>query len=82
MSHFNHRTHSPSVFTDGHGAEVDIWGVGHLILSCDALDISEELRKLGRMMKKQGEGESDEKMSAQEALNEIREYQIRSHPSQ
>lgn len=48
QSHFDHGTHSPCVFTDGHGGEADIWGVGNLILSCEALDISEELRELGR----------------------------------
>jgi hypothetical protein len=31
---FNSSTHSPSIFVDGHGAEVDIWGVGGLILDC------------------------------------------------
>jgi len=27
QKHFNHREHSPRVFIDGNGAEVDIWGV-------------------------------------------------------
>ena len=26
--HFSRSTHSPRVFEDGHGAEVDMWGVG------------------------------------------------------
>ncbi|PFH46032.1 hypothetical protein AMATHDRAFT_8343 [Amanita thiersii Skay4041] len=31
VPHFNHETHPPQVFNDGHGPEVDIWGVGGLI---------------------------------------------------
>ena len=30
--HLGHDNHHPDVFLDGHGAEVDIWGVGKLIL--------------------------------------------------
>ncbi|TFK23108.1 hypothetical protein FA15DRAFT_705765 [Coprinopsis marcescibilis] len=33
---FATETHSPDVFHDGHGAEVDIWGVGLLIENCAA----------------------------------------------
>ena len=39
--------HSPDVFHDGHGAEVDIWSIGHLIKTCKAMDISSDLRQLG-----------------------------------
>ena len=77
---FNRETHAPSVFKDGHGAEVDVWGVGHLILSCEAVNISEELRKLGERMMMQGDSlESGdlEKMNTQIALNEIKGYQIK-----
>ena len=69
---FERSNHSPSVFTDGHGEQVDIWGVGNLILTCMALDVSEELRELGRRMK---QGES---VNAQEALSDIKKYQVNS----
>ena len=39
--------HSPDVFQDGHGAEADIWGIGHLIKTCKAMNASSELRQLG-----------------------------------
>ena len=42
--------HSPRVFIDNHGAEVDIWGVGNLILesaSPRTFDLSPELVELG-----------------------------------
>ena len=31
-SHLNRSTHPPAIFKDNHGAEVDIWGVGKLIV--------------------------------------------------
>lgn len=68
QSHFNRETHSPKVFSDGHGAEVDIWGVGTLISQCGSLYISEELRSLGEWM------QSATPPSAQEALNEVKKY--------
>lgn len=68
QSHFDSRTHSPHVFTDGHGAEVDIWGVGELIVQCEALDISSELRSLGKWM------QGSTAPSAQEALAKIKEF--------
>ena len=68
---FDRRSHSPAVFTDGHGAQVDIWGVGELILSSEALDVSEELRGLGKRMKQ------DESMNAQKALSDIKKYQVK-----
>ena len=49
QSHFDHSTHSQRAFVDGHGAEVDIWGVGGMILWC-GLHISENLRNLGERM--------------------------------
>jgi hypothetical protein len=30
--HLSHDIHHPGMFQDGHGAEVDIWAVGRLIL--------------------------------------------------
>jgi len=44
------RTHAPQVFEDGHGAEVDIWGVGKLISSANISDLSEDFRSLGQRM--------------------------------
>ena len=69
QSHFEWRTHSPRVFVDGHGTEVDIWGVGGLILDCGALDISSELRGLGEWMR------GSAPPSAEEALDKILQYQ-------
>jgi hypothetical protein len=31
---FRCSSHSPAIFQDCHGAEVDIWAVGHLITTC------------------------------------------------
>ena len=66
---FERGNHSPSVFTQGHGAEVDI---GELILTCRALDVSEELREIGRGMKQ------DESMNAQQALSDNKKCQVKS----
>ncbi|KAI9455635.1 hypothetical protein HD554DRAFT_267293 [Boletus coccyginus] len=66
--HFEQSTHSPRVFVDGHGTEVDIWGVGGLIMDCEALDISSQLKDLGRWM------QGSSAPSAREALDKIKEY--------
>ena len=42
--------HATQVFKDGHGAEVDIWGVGRLITTANIHDIPENLMSLGRRM--------------------------------
>ena len=68
-SHFNRKTHSPKAFTDGHGAEVDIWGVGELIIRCGILCISLELLGLGKWM------QGDKAPTAGEALAKMKEYQ-------
>ena len=44
-------THSPRVFIDEHGEEVDIWAVGELIFTSGILDLSLELSNLGKWMK-------------------------------
>lgn len=67
--HLNQSNHSPYVFVDGHGTEVDMWGVGELILQCKALDVSSKLSGLGEWM------QGPEMPSAQEALSKIKEYQ-------
>ncbi|KAJ3794318.1 hypothetical protein GGU11DRAFT_759257 [Lentinula aff. detonsa] len=43
---FARETHSPAIFENNHGQEVDIWGVGYLILDADGL-ILPEIRELG-----------------------------------
>jgi len=70
QSHFDSSTHSPRIFVDGHGAEVDIWGVGELILQCGALDMTSELRDLGKWM------QDLTAPSAREALRKIKDYQL------
>ena len=69
QSHFKRSTHSPNVFVDGHGAEVDIWSVGELIVQCRALNISLALQDLGKWM------QAVTVPSAGEALAKIKEYQ-------
>jgi len=51
-NHFCRKGRSPRVFMDNHGAEVDIWSVGNLILESTSftLDLSPELVKLGMWM--------------------------------
>ncbi|KAG5653158.1 hypothetical protein H0H81_002000 [Sphagnurus paluster] len=43
---FSCSSHSAAIFSDDHEAEVDIWGVGYLIETCTARDVSTELRAL------------------------------------
>ncbi|KAF8576604.1 hypothetical protein K439DRAFT_646707 [Ramaria rubella] len=43
---FSMSEHSPRIRNDNHGAEVDIWGVGHLITSSTAADLSAEFKAL------------------------------------
>ncbi|KAF8584017.1 hypothetical protein K439DRAFT_1176344 [Ramaria rubella] len=45
---FSTSDHSPRIRDDNHGAEVDIWGVGHLITSSTAADLSGEFKALGK----------------------------------
>ncbi|GJJ15907.1 hypothetical protein Clacol_010185 [Clathrus columnatus] len=70
---FAHETHSPTIFVDGHGTEVDMWGVGGLILRCEGLDVSSELRELGRWLQEMPAP------SAQEALNKVKELTVRTY---
>jgi hypothetical protein len=53
--------HSPRVFADGHGAEVDIWAVGKLISS----PLSTVIVAIGKRMRE------DKTMSEQQALTEL-----------
>ena len=50
LPQFSRGTHSPGVFLPGHGFEVDMWGVGHLIATSTAMNISSQLRRLGIRM--------------------------------
>lgn len=43
---FTKEEHSPAIFQDDHGSEVDIWGVGYLIQKC-AIAHTDEWRMLG-----------------------------------
>ena len=61
--HLDIRSHHPNIFRDGHGAEVDIWGVGKLILD-SGVTLSDELASLGRDMVKA-------QMSAEDALTSL-----------
>ncbi|KAF8513566.1 hypothetical protein BU17DRAFT_95257 [Hysterangium stoloniferum] len=64
---FNTLDHSPRILEDNHGAEVDIWGVGHLITSSTASDISSEFKALGKLM-----CEEAHKLTAQIVLKLLR----------
>lgn len=65
--HFERSTHSPRIFVEGHGTEPDIWGVGGLVVHCDAF-ISSQLTDMGRWM------QGSSAPSAREALDKIKEY--------
>ena len=60
---FSESNHSPAIFSDGHGAEVDIWAIGYLIETSRAIDISPDLKKLGERI-----CEESESLSADEVL--------------
>jgi len=74
MPHFNRKTHSPNIFLDGHGADVDIWGVGKLINSCKILHLSPEILDLGKYM------QSADPPTAGQALERVMELRS-SHSS-
>ncbi|KAF9530554.1 hypothetical protein CPB83DRAFT_892527 [Crepidotus variabilis] len=46
LPYFASATHSPDMFHDGHGPEVDIWGVGHLIKQATCI-LPQEIEDLG-----------------------------------
>jgi len=52
VTHLSPDSHSPAVFEDNHGAEVDIWGVGKLILDASAFvtGMSETIMHIGKQM--------------------------------
>ena len=52
VSHFrmNSDTHSPKVFENDHGAEVDIWAVGELIFTAPLWTPDSALEDIGQRM--------------------------------
>jgi len=60
---FSKSDHSPAIFSDGHGAEVDIWAIGYLIKTCRAIDMSPDLKKPGERICQESES-----LSAEEVL--------------
>jgi len=50
VAHMNHQTHAPQVKLDNHGAEVDLWGVGYLIISSTVQDLPESLNNFGKRL--------------------------------
>ena len=60
---FMKETHSPDIFHDGHGPEVDIWAIGHLIQTSTATKFLGGMWVLGERICK----ESHE-LTAQEVL--------------
>ena len=65
--HLNTDDHHPNISSDGHGAEVDIWAVGKLILNAAevVVDASEELHSAGRAL-------VEVPKTAQQALTRLR----------
>lgn len=68
--HFAKGKHSPRIFSDEHRAEVDLWGVGQLIIESRATGVSLQLRDLGKWMQNLAVP------SAREALDKIKDYLI------
>ena len=60
---FMKENHSPDIFRDGHGQEVDIWAIGYLIEASALAGLSIELMRLGARICKESH-----KLSAQEVL--------------
>ena len=56
-------THSPDIFRDGHGPEVDIWAIGYLIRTSTVAGHSAEMMRLGVRI-----CEESHELSAQEVL--------------
>ena len=55
-NHLNEGSHSPRVFIDGHGIEVDIWGIGELLAWQHHMRIEEyprEMEELGFRIKRE-----------------------------
>ena len=48
--HMSRVGHSPKVHEDNHGADVDIWGVGRLMVTAQLRNVTPALKDLGRRM--------------------------------
>ena len=46
----NPKSHASQVFQDGHSAEVDIWGVGYLLITAPIHSLPEYLLSFGQQM--------------------------------
>lgn len=66
--HLDSATHAPEVFKADHGEEVDIWGIGKLILGAKT-DIPDPLKQIGEWMSK-----PLPRPTALEALKKMKEY--------
>ena len=60
--------HSPRIQEDNHGAEVDIWGIGHLITTSNVADLSEDFKDFGVSIR-----ERSSILNAQKVLELMRE---------
>jgi len=49
-THLDPYSHPPAVFVDNHRGEVDVWGVGKLILDASVPDISDTMMASARAM--------------------------------
>jgi hypothetical protein len=63
-------THAPQVFEDGHGAEVDIWGVGNLVMTAQIYGLPQSLLDFGERMV---EGDI---VTAEQGLEELKSLQF------
>jgi len=68
--HLQRETHAPRVFYDGHGAEVDIWGVGKLIMMNPISGLPQSLLDLGMKMV------DGDIITAEEGLEELKSLQF------
>ena len=64
----NRIEHSPKVFEDNHGAEVDMWAVGRLIVTVQTQIPA--LQDLGRKMMR------GDVLNAEQGLEEINDIQV------
>ena len=65
--HLSPENHSPHVFHDGHGAEVDIWGVAHYM--CQLLAVVQDRQRVEQMANR---WKGDTRLTSRMALDEIK----------
>ncbi|KAJ7067815.1 hypothetical protein C8F01DRAFT_577072 [Mycena amicta] len=66
---FQPHTHCPSLFEDNHGSEVDLWGVGELLLTSKVMGLDPWLTEFGRSLK-----DTHADIRATAALQRIRDW--------